>query len=123
MYDLTRFTDRGDPASVDFDQTTINIIDAWTGLDLRDIVKAAPKGRKTKAVLIAVTGRSAKAGTTAIFRGRKSKGDVKVGRVDALGGILRVNNDMIIPVGDDRIIEYYISGLWDLLQVTIKGWW
>lgn len=112
------FVDRGDVATVDFNETSLSVTGTWTDLDLSSIVDSG-----ATAVLLRVLGVDGSVDTTLSIRENGNSNAVNIGRIDTNVANIPITNDMIIPLSSDRIIEYLQDVDMDTAVIIVKGWW
>jgi hypothetical protein len=115
----SRFIDRGDPASGDFELGDFTIDSTYRDFDLSSIVPS-----NARAVLMTVVIRSSDG--TGSFIGFRRNGNVNQATVPVLRTQSTVKNDntVTVAIGSDGLLEYIAGGtnITDL-GVTILGWW
>jgi hypothetical protein len=115
----SRFVDRGDPATGDFEVGDFTIDDTYRDFDLSSIVPS-----NARAVLMTVVIRSSDG--TGSYIGFRRNGNVNQAAVPVLRTQSTVKNDntVTVAIGSDGLLEYIAGGtnITDL-GVTILGWW
>lgn len=112
------YVDRGDATIYDFAGGSFTKDGAWHELSLASIVPAG-----AKAVFVRMETYDNQVG---LYYRLRPKG--YTGTYNIIDLITQVANQTItqqgfIPVGSDRVIEYYFSGeTWDYITLTIRGW-
>lgn len=118
MGGIMTYTDRGDPASPDFDHTTLTTNGNWQDLDLSSII--APNA---KAVVIKVLVQDGVTGSYLQFRKKGNSNDVAVGDVRTQAANVVNGNTMTVPCDADGYVQYRGSNLaFTAIDVTILGW-
>ena len=117
--EIAMFTDRGDPATVDFDKDDLTIDGDWHELNLSSIVPSI-----ARAVLLEVDIEAGHIDMEVIFK--------KVGNTNDInhtGAITKTNNKdqhktCIVQLTSTRIINYKASvETWTTINISIRGWW
>ena len=117
--EIAMFTDRGDPATVDFDKDDITADDAWHDLSLASIIPAI-----ARAVMLEVDIEAGHTDKELVFRENGNTNDI-----NHTGAITKANNKdqhktCIVAVGSDRIIEYKATTeTWTTINLVVRGWW
>lgn len=112
-----KFINRGDPAAVDADQTTISVTGSWTNLDLSSVLPAG-----TTAVLSKVSITDANPGRYIQLRTDGNSNSINTNKL-----IVQVNNVqnsaiMLVPTNGLQIIEYYVLTGIANISLTVLGW-
>lgn len=121
------FTDRGDPATADFDQDDLTWDGSWHDLDLSGIIDVG-----TTVVLLRVYYYTDTDKGELLFRTNGNTNEKNVVRVQTLHTALTGQDrtaaeDVLVAPDADGVIEYNRTG--DLsstdttLQLTVGGWW
>jgi len=117
--EIAMFTDRGDPATVDFDKDDITADDAWHDLSLASIIPAI-----ARAVMLEVDIEAGHTDKELVFRENGNTNDI-----NHTGAVTKANNKdqhktCIVAVGSDRIIEYKATTeTWTTINLVVRGWW
>ena len=115
------FTDRGDPSSFDFDETTLTDNTNWNNLDLSSIVDSG-----AKAVLLLVKGKDGSTSSLLSFRKNDNSNIINLGQVRTQVAAVVIQNDLVIPLDDNGVIEIKVVPKptdWNDIDITVKGWW
>jgi hypothetical protein len=114
-----RFVDRGDPATVDWDESTLTIDGAWHDLDLSSIV---PVG--AVAVVLHVTAYN---DTSFLWLAFRKKGNTRAWNSGSIYGFSDIPSacDLVVSLDSNRMIQYMGSNPsganW--CPVVVGGWW
>jgi hypothetical protein len=115
-----KFFNRGDPATSDFDDSTIDVEEAWTDLSLSSII---PPG--TTAVLLSVLAEDAGGLPIPLrFRPDGNSNEMNISMVCSMMPGIGYYHDLIVPTKGLQVIEYYLpeNGI-SIIHLTVKGWW
>lgn len=112
----TVFTDRGDPASVDWDETDLTADGNWHDLNLSSVIPAG-----ATAVLLRV--RLEATVKTLSFRENGNSSAVNVATLETGGGAGIMRGDLLVAPDANGVIEYNLSGAATSVSITVGGWW
>ena len=113
-----RFVDRGDPASTDYDETTLTLDGTWNDLDLSSIVPA-----NAVAVALATVIKDNAVGSRVKFRKNGNSNTINVSQAYVTVANVFSAYDQIVACDSNRVIEYEGTSGTDSFDVTVKGWW
>jgi hypothetical protein len=111
------FVDRGDPAVVDYDQTTLTSDGNYHDLDLSGVV---PVG--AKAVMLAIWYKHTIPGSYMRFRQNGNSYAVNCVDVTAQVNGIYFSTELIIQCDANRVIEYVSSSSPVGINVVVMGW-
>jgi len=118
-YLTTSFIDRGDPTVTDFLTGAFLMDGAPHDLDLSGIVPAG-----AKAVLLTLRVRDSTIGVSVRLRKNGNVNEINVMHIINQIANLSIVADGIVPLDENRIIEYRIPGPpLNLVELSVKGWW
>lgn len=111
------FSDRGDPASADYDENDLTLDGSWYDLDLSGIVPAG-----TTVVLLQVRVNSATAGSWMQFRknGNSNTSAVQAVKINASNGYN--HGCLLVACDSSRVIEYWAHSTMATVLLTVTGW-
>ncbi len=115
----SQYVDRGDPATIDFDETALTTDGTWRDLDLSSIV---PPDAKLVSLWIRV--RDDAAGSSFSLR---QNGNTNANNRDQI--ITQVANvwnsaNMLVTPDTSGVVEYLADNLtWTDIWITVRGWW
>lgn len=112
-----QFVDRGDPASVDFDETDLTLDSTWRTLDLSSIIPS-------DATLVLLRGYIVDTVATddLYFREPGNSNSANVARLRAGANFNAVNDMLVMSSGQE--IEYNgASGASPSIELVVGGWW
>lgn len=118
MGDGSGFVDRGDNATIDFDQSIISVNGAWTELDLSNIVPPTAKAVALRVHLV-----DSVVGTKLTFRKMGNSNSANVNEVEVNVANVSIYNTMIVPCNETPSIEYLQSDDIQAINVNVIGWW
>jgi hypothetical protein len=112
------YVDRGDPSAYDFGTTDLTTDEAYHDLDLSGIL---PEG--AYAVYLKISMNTA-AGPSSVYLRKNGNSEVKANRVIQTQGVsVPYYEHVIVPVDENRIIEYWASNVtWAPLIIHVLGW-
>lgn len=114
-----RYFGRGDAGAFDFQVGDFTQDNVWRNLDLSSIVPA-----NTVLVLLRIVCRSTKADDVFNLRTNGYGNVFNVVRVQSRIANIRNSLDIHVTPDSNGIIEYKcLQGFFDLLNVTVAGWW
>lgn len=113
------YTDRGDPSSVDYDQTDLTADGTWNDLDLSSIV---PAGVKLVDILLSIEGTTK--GSEILLRKNGNTNAINTTGVTLTIANSELHADCQVSCDSSRVIEYNASssGI-NVIEITVKGWW
>lgn len=112
------FYDRGDPATLDFDETDLTTDETWRDLDLSSIV---PNG--ARAVVLHVSIVDDAADSYLIFRKNGNSNEWNRSRIRTQVANIAFGTDLIVPCDSNRVIEYFGKNLtFTTIIIVVKGW-
>jgi hypothetical protein len=112
------YVDRGDAQSYDFAGGSFTKDGAWHEISLASIVPAG-----AKAVFVAMEAYDNQVGLYYRLRAKGYTGTYNIVQLAIQVANQPIYQQGFIPVGSDRVIEYYFSGeTWDFILLNIRGW-
>ena len=111
------FTDRGDPASVDFDENDLTMDNTWNDLDLSSIIDSG-----ASLVLLRVYYDKATEATLE-FRENGNSNTANASRLMTIGEQRYGYGDCFVVPDSSGVIEYKASAAFNDVEITVGGWW
>jgi len=117
--EIAMYTDRGDPASYDFDKDDLTKDAAWHDLDLSTIVPSI-----ARAVFIIGHLEGNAVDWEIRFRKKGNTNDVVHSGMETIRANVERHRSSIVAIGSDQTIQYKVDNeAWTTLDLAIKGWW
>lgn len=113
------YSDRGDPATYDFDKDDLVKDGAWHDLDLSDIAPVC-----THAVLLVGHVEGNGVDWTIMFRKKGNVNEINHGEMETIRANVERCRLMICSVNADRVLQYKADNqAWTTLDLAVRGWW
>ena len=114
-----KYIDRGDPAAHDFDQTDLDMDNAWYLLDLSDIVL------DSDAVLVhlLIFIKDSVAGLSLHIREHDNSNGINIAAIATQVANVWICGECQVSIDSFRLIAYKVSGPADGIYITVRGWW
>ena len=117
--EIAMYTDRGDPASYDFDKDDLTLDGDWHDLDLSSLVPAI-----ARAVFIMGHVEGNAVDWKIEFRKKGNTNEINHGGMETIRANVERHRSSIVAIGSDQIIQYKADNeSWATLDLAVRGWW
>ena len=117
MYRDTGFFNRGDPSSLDWEETDLTLDNAWHDLDCSGVV---PIG--AKAILFYVRIKDGIVEKTFFMKKNGNSNDININQMRTQVVDISIDNTFTVPCDNNQVVEYKSNTGIDIIDICIIGW-